>query len=161
MQVYEMYKDMLYNVSYRILRQKNDAQDVVHDGFIKAFLNIQKLDNDRHLGPWLKRIVINCSLDYLKKRNKLSWIEESQELREETNSVNNRDEEDTYSLKDVKAAINSLKEKYRIIIILYLIDGYSHKEIACCLGLKESTVRNQYRRGKIQLKQLIKTKVVS
>lgn len=160
MQVYQMYKDMLYNVSFRILRQEHDAQDMVHDAFIKAFQNIHKLDNSLHLGPWLKRIVVNCSLDHLKKRKKLSWIEESFEQPEETTTEEDINE-GPYKLKDIKAAINALKDKYRIIIVLYLIENYSHKEIAQHLGLKESTVRNQYRRGKLQLQKLIQNKVMS
>jgi len=160
MQVYQMYKDMLYNVSLRILRHEHDAQDMVHDAFIKAFQNIQKLDNDLHLGPWLKRIVVNCSLDFLKKRKKLSWMEESIEIKDDASEEPDI-HEGPYNLNDVKAAIDALKEKYRIIIVLYLIENYSHKEIAQHLGLKESTVRNQYRRGKIQLQQLIQNKVMS
>ncbi|MEE9364235.1 MAG: RNA polymerase sigma factor [Cellulophaga sp.] len=152
MQVYLLYKDMLYNVSFRIVKNKHDAQDTVHDAFIKAFQNISKLENDLYLGPWLKRIVINCSLDFLKKKKKLDWLQESVELQ--------KDEEETEIFEDlslkveeVKKAINKLKNKYRIIIVLYLIEDYSHKEIAQQLGLNESTVRNQYIRGKRLLKQ--------
>lgn len=152
MKVYLMYKDMLYNVSFRIIKNKQDAQDTVHDAFIKGFQNIYKLENDLNLGPWLKRIVINCSLDFLKKKKKLGWLQESFEFQDKEVQL---EEYEDISLKviEVKKAINTLKDKYRIIIILYLIEDYSHKEIAKQLGLKESTVRNQYVRGKRLLKQ--------
>ena len=70
MKVYQLYKDMLYNSSFRIIKNEHDAQDMVHDAFIKAFQNISKLKNDLNLGAWLKRIVINCSLDFIKRSKK-------------------------------------------------------------------------------------------
>lgn len=159
MQVYQLYKDMLYNTSFRIVKNKYDAQDAVHDTFIKAFQNISKLENDLNLGAWLKRIVINCSLDFLRKKKKLNWLQDSSEIREI--------EEETEVFKDislkveeVKKAIDELKDKYRIVIVLYLIENYSHKEIAQQLGLKESTIRNQYIRGKHLLKQKLQNKLV-
>ena len=79
MQVYLLYKDMLYNVSLRIIKNKQDAQDTVHDAFMKAFQKISKLENNHNLGAWLKRIVINCSLDFLRKKKKLDWLQESVE----------------------------------------------------------------------------------
>lgn len=158
MQVYLLYKDMLYNVSFRIVKHQQDAQDVVHDAFIKGFQNIYKLENDLNLGAWLKRIVINCSLDSLRQKKKLSWLQDSVELqKEEEMEVF---EDISLKVEDVKKAINTLKDKYRIIIVLYLIEDYSHKEIAQQLGLNESTVRNQYIRGKRLLKQQLQNKLV-
>ncbi len=159
MQVYQMYKDMLYNVSLRIIKNQHDAQDTVHDAFIKAFQNMSKLNNDLNLGPWLKRIVINCSLDLLRHKKKLGWLQESYEFQQEDTQT---DEFEDISLKveDVKKAIHALKDKYRIILVLYLIEDYSHKEIAEQLGLKEGTVRNQYVRGKRLLKQQLQNKMI-
>ena len=83
MQVYLLYKDMLYNVSFRIIKNKHDAQDIVHDTFIKAFQNISKLENDLNLGAWLKRIAINCSLDFLEEEKETRrWLHESVEFQE-------------------------------------------------------------------------------
>ena len=158
MQVYLMYKDMLYNVSFRIIKNAQDAQDTVHDAFIKAFQNITKLENDLNLGPWLKRIVINCSLDFLRQKKKLGWLQESYELPETEDD--DTYEDITFKVEEVKKAINTLKDKYRIIIVLYLIEDYSHREIAEQLGLKESTVRNQYVRGKRLLKQQLQNKLI-
>ncbi len=158
MQVYQMYKDMLYNVSYRIIKNEHDAQDTVHDAFIKAFQNISKLENDLNLGPWLKRIVINCSFDVLRQKKKLDWLQESYEVTETEEDVNVY-EDITYKVEAIKKAIHALKDKYRIIIVLYLIEDYSHREIAEQLGLKESTVRNQYVRGKRLLMSQLQNKL--
>lgn len=160
MQVYLLYKDMLYNVSFRIIKSKQDAQDTVHDAFIKAFQNMSKLENNRNLGTWLKRIVINCSLDFLRKKKRLGWLEDAVELPEEEEEYTETFEETSLKVEEVKKAINTLKDKYRIIIVLYLIEDYSHREIAEQLGLNESTVRNQYRRGKRLLIQQLQNNVV-
>ncbi len=159
MQVYLNYKDMLYNVSFRIVKSKQDAQDTVHDAFIKAFQHIDTLENNRTLGPWLKRIVINCSLDFLRKKKKLNWLQESVELPEVEEEDTETFEETSLKVSAIKKAINSLKDKYRIIIVLYLIEDYSHREIAEQLGLKESTVRNQYIRGKRLLMEQLQNNV--
>lgn len=151
MEVYELYKDMMYNASYRILQNEHDAQDTVHDAFIKAFQNISKLGDDLRLGGWLKRIVINCALDLLRRKKSLMHLQETIEIYEES------DEEDVLEielkLEEVKEALSRLKDKYRIVLVLYLIENYTHKEIAQELELNESTVRNQYRRGKKLLKK--------
>ncbi|WP_299681997.1 RNA polymerase sigma factor [uncultured Dokdonia sp.] len=158
MQVYLNYKDMLYNVSFRIVKSKQDAQDTVHDAFIKAFQNISKLEDNHNLGAWLKRIVINCSLDFLRKKKKLDDLQDSVALQEEEEDTDTF-EETSLKVAAVKKAIHALKDKYRIIIILYLIEDYSHREIAEQLGLNESTVRNQYIRGKRLLIQQLQNNV--
>ncbi|MEM6719417.1 MAG: RNA polymerase sigma factor [Bacteroidota bacterium] len=159
MQVYQLYKDMLYNASFRIVKNQQDAQDTVHDAFIKAFQNISKLEKELNLGAWLKRIVINCSLDFLKKQKKLGWSQDVTEFPEEEDT--HVYEDISFKIEEVKKALNGLKEKYRIIIVLYLIEDYSHKEIAQQLGLNESTVRNQYIRGKRLLKQQLQNRIAS
>lgn len=159
MKVYQLYKDMLYNTSCRIVKNEHDAQDVVQDAFIKAFQNISKLDNDLNLGAWLKRIAINRSFDLLRQKKRLGWlqnVEDVQITEDDTEEI----EHFSYNINEVKQAINALNEKYRIVLVLYLIEDYTHREIAEQLSLKEGTVRNQYIRGKQLLKQKLQNKVV-
>ena len=158
MQVYQMYKDMLFNVSCRIIKNEHDAQDLVHDAFIKAFQNISKLENDLNLGPWLKSIAVNCSLDFLRQKKKQEWLQESNEFTESEND-DDLDENVTLQVEEVKKALYNLKDKYRIILVLYLIENYTHREIAEQLGINESTVRNQYRRGKRLLKEQLRNSI--
>ena len=158
MQVYQMYKDMLFNVSCRIIKNEHDAQDLVHDAFIKAFQNISKLENDLNLGPWLKSIAVNCSLDFLRQKKKQEWLQESNEFTESEND-DDLDENVTLQVEEVKKALYNLKDKYRIILVLYLIENYTHREISEQLGINESTVRNQYRRGKRLLKEQLRNSI--
>lgn len=159
MQVYELYKDVLYNASWRILKNDHDAQDVVHDAFIRGFKNIDQLKDTMNLKAWLKRIAINRSLDILKKRKRIQWVEEVHDISMNDSEANSMEINNSMSITDVMSCMNQLKEKYRIVIVLYLIDGYGHKEIAELLNTKESTIRNQYARGKKQLQELIKVKL--
>ena len=156
MQVYHLYKDMMYNCSWRILKSREDAQDVVQDSFIKGFEKIHQKNETINLGAWLKRIVINQSLDLIRKRKKETWLEETNivELIDETEDFENTT---ILSISKIKTCLLQLKDKYQIILNLYLIENYTHKEISEFLDLKESTVRNQYIRGKKQLQILLKT----
>ena len=154
MKVYHMYKHQMYNSSVRILRSREDSEDIVQESFIKAFEKIHQVKDDVKLGAWLRRIVVNASLDAVRKRkyqfewNDLTIVEER--VQEEVEDY------DEISIETIREGINQLKEKYRVILILYLIEDYTHKEISDMLSLNESTVRNQYRRGKQQLLEVLK-----
>lgn len=141
---------MMLNTSYRIVQNREDAEDIMQESFIKGFQKMHQLKESVSLGGWLKRIAVNMSLDKVRKKKKELWIEEV------TNDVPSEMEAEldiapTMSVDDVKAAINRLKEKYRIVLILYLLEDHNLREIAALLKLKESTVRNQYSRGKRNL----------
>ncbi|NVK52657.1 MAG: RNA polymerase sigma factor [Flavobacteriaceae bacterium] len=153
--VYNLYKNMLYNSCYRILKSKEDAEDCTHDTFIKGFQKIQQVTDDIHIGAWLRRIAINTSLDKIRKEKNTFWAEESKEIEVTVEEIEIEEAEEI-SIDFIKECINQLKEKYRIIVVLYLIENYTHREIAELLNLNESTVRNQYVRGKSQLASILK-----
>ena len=160
MQVYQQYKNMLYNASFRIVKNQHDAQDAVHDAFIKAFQNISKLERDLNLGAWLKRIVVNCSLDFLRKKKKLGWLQDVTEFLEEEADTNAY-EDISFQIEEVKKAINGLKDKYRIIIVLYLIEEYSHKEIAEQLNIQVNTSKSQLSKAKATLRKMLEKIMVN
>lgn len=146
---------MMYNTSVRIVRSREDAEDIIQECFIKAFQKMYQIKEEVSLGSWLKRIVINSSLDRVRKKKQEAWIEETHVLEVETEE-SKLDSYSEVSVAHIKECMNQLKEKYRIILVLYMIEDYNHREISELLNLKESTVRNQYRRGKSQLIDLLK-----
>lgn len=154
MLVYNNYKQMMFGVAYRILNHRESAEDMVHEAFITGFEKIHQLENDGYLGGWLKRIVVNKALDFVKMEKRLKWVDtdliaaDKEDLTDEI--------EPEVSVEIVKKCLSELKEKYRIVLNLYLIENYSHREISDLLGIKESTIRNQYKRGKEKLIELIK-----
>ena len=141
---------MMLNTSYRIVQNREDAEDIMQEAFLKAFQKMHQLKDSVSLGGWLKRIAVNMSLDKVRKKKKELWIEE---VSKDISSDAEKELEITpaMSVDDVKKAINRLKEKYRVVLILYLLEGYNLREIAALLKLKESTVRNQFSRGKRNL----------
>lgn len=154
LEVYNAYKNMMFGSAIRILNSRVEAEDVVQDCFIKAFERIHQLKEDANLGAWLKRIVINKSLDVIREKKKITWVNETLILEQET--AEEEEIENDVSVDFVKKCINQLKDKYRIVLTLYLIEDYNHREIGEILKIKESTVRNQFKRGKEQLLELLK-----
>jgi RNA polymerase sigma-70 factor (ECF subfamily) len=145
----------MYNTSYRIVRSREDAEDIMQECFIKGFQKMHQIKEEVTLGAWLKRIVVNRSLDHVRKKKQETWIEETRILDTEAKEP----ELESYSevsVDHIKKCMDQLKEKYRIILVLYMIEDYNHREISKLLNIKESTVRNQYTRGKSQLIDLLK-----
>ncbi|MFY0604072.1 MAG: RNA polymerase sigma factor [Flavobacteriaceae bacterium] len=157
LEVYKKYKNMLFSSCVRILKSRENAEDIVQDSFIKGFQKIDQIKDGVCLGAWLRRIAVNASLDMIRKQKRTIWTEESNII--ETSYEEVAIEEDSgVKIELVKECIQELKEKYRIILVLYLIEDYNHREIGEQLNIKESTVRNQYKRGKSQLLELIQNK---
>ena len=156
MEVFHAYKDLLYSAAIRIVKRPSLAQDVVQEAFIKGFQRINDLDDTSNLGAWLYRIASNMAIDALRKEQRFDWQENETtiHLGEET-----EEESEEMPVGLLKQALDELKESYRIVVVLYAIEGYSHKEIAQQLDIKESTVRNQYRRAKMALKKAIEKKL--
>ena len=155
LEVYNRYKNALYNVSYRIVGRQHDAEDLLQESFLKGFNKIHLIKENVSLEAWLKRIAINTSLDFVRKRKREQWVEETEVLNTDLEE-DEIDDFSEYSIDLIKECLNNLKEKYRIVLVLYMIEDYNHREISEMLNLKESTVRNQYVRGKNLLIEMIK-----
>jgi len=154
MQLYNLYCKAMFIVSLRYVKDTYVAEDLMQEAFIKAFKNIDTYKNEVAFGAWLKRIVINQSIDYLKKK-KLEWVSINEEV---TTIIDDEDWtiENTISVDAIVDKINSLKEKYRLVLTLYLLEGYDHQEIAQVLNITENTSRTHLLRGKNLLKEQLK-----
>lgn len=155
MQLYNLYCKAMFVVANRYVNDSFLAEDIMQESFIKAFKNMDRYKNEVPFGAWLKRIVINQSIDALKKK-KLELIS----MNEETLRV--VDDEDwkvdkSITADEVKSAINDLKEKYRLVLSLYLFEGYDHDEISQILGITSNTSRTHLLRGKRILKEKLKS----
>ena len=155
MHLYNLYCKGMFIVANRYVKDRFIAEDVMQEAFIKAFKNINNYKNEVAFGAWLKRIVINQSIDQLKK-NKLELVA----INEEIYSIKNEDTwevEKTISVDKIVAVINNLKEKYRLVLTLYLLEGYDHQEISEILNITENTSRTHLLRGRKILKEQLKT----
>lgn len=152
--LYEMYAVGMFSICMRMLNHTAEAEDVLQESFIAAFKNIHNFDGKASFGAWLKRIVINNSINQLKKR-KISFVdmEGIAEVEEETEAINENME---YSIEAIKDAVQQLPDGYRTILTLYLFEDYSHRMIAEKLNISESTSKSQYLRARKKLAGLIK-----
>jgi len=154
MQVYDNYCQAMFTIACRYLNNEEDAKDAMQDGFLKAFTNIESYKPEATFGAWLKRIIINQCLDVLKKR-KLEFSNDDLEKLQIVED-NNWDFESAISKAEIINAIAQLSEKYKIVVQLYLIEGYDHQEISEILDIPVKTSRTHLSRGKSKLHDLLK-----
>jgi RNA polymerase sigma factor (sigma-70 family) len=157
-QLYRLYYRNMYNVSLRVVNDRQEAEDIMQESFLSAFEKIGSYSGEVSFGAWLKKIVINRSLDALKKR-KMHLIEIDQGAEQ----VFADDEDDNLDevklqVEEINRCINLLPDGYRVILSLYLIEGYDHEEIAEILSISASTSRSQYARARSRLHDLLKNK---
>ena len=159
LQLYNQYCDGMYVVAKRFLKDTQDAEDVVQEAFIKAFSKLDQFKAEVTFGAWLKRIVVNKSIDFLKlKKQRLVDLEEVHLKVIDTSNDDKWLVSDTTTLNDVKNAIESLPDKYQYVLMLYLIEGYDHQEISEILNISEIASRTQLSRGKVKLQELLTLK---
>ncbi len=159
MQLYNQYCNGMYIVAKRFLKDANDAEDVVQESFIKAFSKLHQYKAEVTFGAWLKRIVVNKSIDFLKsKKQHLVELDQVHLKVIDTPEDNKWLVDDAITLNDVKHAINKLPDKYQYVVMLYLIEGYDHQEISEILNISEVASRTQLSRGKVKLQELLTLK---
>jgi len=153
MQLYDLYCNAMYNTACNMIKDDVIAQDVMQEAFIKAFKKVETYNGSASFGAWLKKIVINHSLDWLKKQ-KLKTVE----LDEQVISIiddDNWEIENETSLQDIYKCIEQLPHKCKNVVKLYLLEGYDHQEVAQILKISEVASRSQLSRGKMRLKKLL------
>lgn len=156
MQLYTTFSKRVYNACYRILYDSFEAENAMQEGFLKAFSSLGNYEESIPFEAWLVRIAVNTSIDKIRKR-KLDVYNLNENLQYDVMDENDEEEWNGIlsKVEKVKATIQKLPETYRLIINLYLIEGYDHEEIAEILNIAPGTVRIQYMRAKSKLKELI------
>jgi RNA polymerase sigma factor (sigma-70 family) len=153
--LFKSYGRAMYNICLRMIGNKQDAEDVLQDAFCQAYCNIGQLRSADSFGAWLKRIVINHCIRFLKRRVLFTDLEVS--------NVDQPDEPvswiDQVSMQEINHEILKLPDGCRIVFNLFLLENYSHKEIADMLSISESTSKSQYHRAKQILKKQLTTKM--
>jgi len=154
LEIYQLYYNAMYNSSLRIVNNRTDAEDIMQESFLDAFNKLDMYAEKGSFGAWLKRIVVNKSLDFIKAKKDLSRLDDMKvelmeitDLQEEENNMVEIDAQ----LSEVKQSMERLPTHYRIILSLYLMEGYDHNEIARILNLSYENVRVRYIRAKKKL----------
>ena len=155
-QLYNQYCNGMYIVAKRFVKDDMDAEDVLQEAFIKAFSKLHQYQAEVTFGAWLKRIVINKSIDFLKsKKERLVELEEAHLKVIDTDDDDKWLVDDAITVNEVKDAINKLPDKYKYVVMLYLIEGYDHQEISEILNISEVASRTQLSRGKVKLQEIL------
>lgn len=157
--LYERFSPKMLGVSYRYARNKEDAEDMLQEGFIKVFTQIHQYKGTGSLEGWIRRIVVHTCINHLKKNKKFAEsldIIHAKTINEPSNNIIS-----FLQAKQVVECIRLLPLGYRTVLNLYAIEGYSHREIAIFLEIEESTSRSQYTRARALLEDiLIKKRIV-
>ena len=155
--LYDQYAGAMYNTALRILNNTADAEDILQESFIDAFHTLQDFRNRSTFGAWLKRIVINKSINRLKRERK-RWVEvDAADIDSYAFQDEPEVDEDAFEFRvdSIRKAITQLPDGYRTVLSLYLVENFKHDDIAVMLGISPATVRTQYKRAKKKLLDII------
>lgn len=154
-ELYRLYSKAMLNVAFRIVGSIDEAEDVLQEAFLDAFNRVKDFRQETTFGLWLKQIVVHRSINLLRKR-RLELVElEDGQLDNIPDEEAESDEEVQYKVVQVKDAMKELPEGYRLVISLYLLEGYDHEEIGQILNISENTSRTQFLRAKRKLNEIL------
>lgn len=158
-ELYNRFSPRMLSVCYRFAQNREDAEDMLQEGFIKIFTQIQTFQNKGSFEGWIRRIIVHTCINFLKKYKKFN---ENVDLAYAGYlSVKEETVPSIMQAKQVVECIRLLPVGYRTVLNLYAIEGYSHKEISEILEIEESTSRSQYTRARAMLENvLIKKKIL-
>jgi RNA polymerase sigma-70 factor (ECF subfamily) len=151
--IYRQYSKAMFNLAYRMTGNREDAEDILQEAFTDCFRNIGNFRLESTFGAWLKSIVVNRCINFIKKRKiELVFNDNMPDIVQEEAEY-----EDNLNPAKINRAIEGLPDGYRIILTLYLLEGYDHSEISQIMGITESTSKSQYSRAKERLRQILRS----
>ena len=157
--LYNLYSKAMYNLAYRITGGREDAEDVLQDSFTEAFRRLETFRYESTFGGWLKSIVINRSINLVRRRRTDLFLDEQFDQPADHEEL--AQEELSADIEKVFRSVEKLPQGYRIVLTLYLLEGYDHQEIAEILSISESTSKSQYLRAKKRLRELLSEENIS
>lgn len=157
-ELYRLYSKAMYNVTLRIVKNEVDAEDVLQQSFIDIYTKIHTFKFQSSIGAWIKRIVVNNSINFHKKK-RLDIVELNDWHKGELpdDGVFELPTDDKLSVARIQKAMMQLPDGYRVVFSLYLMEGYDHKEIAEICDISEATSKSQLSRAKAKLKSILQT----
>lgn len=154
--IYDMLAPKMFSVCIRYTGQRDTAEDLLQDGFVTLFSKLDSYKGNGSFEGWARRIFVNTALMYLRKKDALKMSDDIDNARNLTSEYTNQIQNIGY--KELMNLITSLPTGFRTVFNLYVLEGYSHKEIADMLGISETTSRTQLSRARVWLQNRIKGK---
>jgi RNA polymerase sigma-70 factor, ECF subfamily len=161
MALYKRHVGKMNALCLRYINSPDDAKDIVQESFIKIFSSIKKFKGEGSFEGWMRRILVNASIDYLNKKKKHVFIsiDDAESLHHEDSFSVFAEEsdfvEEEFTSEELMEAINGLPEMYKLIFNMHCIENYAHKEIAELLAIKEDTSRSKLRRARVLLRNTL------
>ncbi len=152
--LYDQFASSMLGVCYRYTKNLQDAENVLQEGFVKVFLNLHKFRNEGELGGWIRKIMVNSCITYLKANRRYSYEMPSPEYA--SHPVIQDDLDLKMDVKQLAGLIRELPSGYQTIFNLHAIEGFSHVEIGGMLGISDGTSRSQYARARSMLMKWIR-----
>ena len=155
--LYQTYARAMFNICYRMMNDRQEAEDMLQESFTEAFRRLDSFRFDSTFGAWLKRIVVNRCINEIKRRKaQLQFFDDM-------SSFNDKAEDDEgyetgLTPERVRQAMEELPKGSRLIFSLYLLEGYDHQEISQILKISESNSKTQYMRARQRIKEILKSK---
>lgn len=153
--LYQLYSKAMFNLSYRMMNNREEAEDMLQEAFTQAFMKLETFRYESSFGSWLKRIVVNTCINAMNKRKvELAYCDDiyARDLADEDESY-----EPEYTVQNVSNAMEQLPEGSRMVFSLYLLEGYDHGEIAQIMNISESTSKSQYMRAKRRVAEILRS----
>jgi RNA polymerase sigma-70 factor (ECF subfamily) len=152
-ELYERYASKMFGVCLRYTGKQDEAEDVLQEGFIKVFKKIESFRGEGSFEGWVRRIFVNTAIEHFRRKAYLQPITEKEESTIEAQYVGVLD---NLAEKDIIKLVQELSPGYRTVFNMYVVEGYTHKQIAEILGISEGTSKSQLSRAKIILQELVR-----
>jgi RNA polymerase sigma factor (sigma-70 family) len=153
-ELYRLYSRAMYNTALRMVGQASDAEDLLQNAFSDVFMKMDTFRGESSIGAWIKRIVVNKCINFLKSR-RLQFTEINASLAEPAEADYLDEAESAQNVERIHKAIGALPDGYRVVFSLYVLEGYDHEEISEILGVSEQTSKSQFSRAKAKLREIL------
>ncbi len=159
--VYEMFYGKMLPVCNRYAKNSEEAKDILQNGFIKVFEKIDKYNFDGSFGGWVRRLIVNTAIDHYRKHKNVYLIEDESRIADSDPWYEEEpaSKYEGISSEDIKSAISKLSPAYRMVFSLYILEGYSHQEIADELGVSLGTSKSNLAKAKANVKKILMKKL--
>ena len=160
--LYKMFYGKMLGVCMRYVKDQDEAKDLLQEGFIKVFGHISDFEKSGTLEGWIRRIMVNTSIDFYRKNKKNILKVDSDYLETKVENIEDENDANEYNglqPKDIMDAVQKLTPVYRTIFNMYVVDGYTHKQIAEQLGINEGTSKSNYFKAKANIRKLLADKI--
>ena len=152
-QLYQRFSSRMYAVCLRYAGNAEEAEDILQEGFIKIFKKLDSFRSEGSFEGWIRRIFVNTAIEHFRRKRYLQPVTEKEENTIEGKYISVLDE---LAEQDILSLVQNLSPGYRTVFNMYVVEGYTHKEIADLLGISEGTSKSQLSRAKVILQELVK-----